>query len=77
VCPKRRIGTPHRANTSDRDAASRYRFMLEESRYTIMGFIKGPVCRGQVALNSIQDHFWVTFVDPENEDIPMLDAFLM
>ena len=36
---------------------SRYRFMLEEARYTIMGFIKGPVCRGQVALNSIQDHF--------------------
>lgn len=56
---------------------SRYRFMLEESRYTIMGFIKGPVCRGQVALNSIQDHFWVTFVSPENQNTPMLDEFLM
>ena len=56
---------------------SRYRFMLEEARYTIMGFIKGPVCRGQVALNSIQDHFWVLFVDPDNQNTPMLDAFLM
>lgn len=56
---------------------SRYRFMLEESRYTIMGFIKGPVCRGQVALNSIQDHFWVTFVNPENQNTPMLDEFMM
>ncbi|MDC1287275.1 fatty acid cis/trans isomerase [Gammaproteobacteria bacterium] len=56
---------------------SRYRFMLEESRYTIMAFIKGPVCRGQVALNSIQDRFWVMFVDPENQNTPMIDEFLM
>lgn len=56
---------------------SRYRFMLEEARYTIMGFIKGPVCRGQIALNSIQDHFWVVFVDPENQNTPELDKFLM
>lgn len=45
--------------------SARYRLMLEESQYTIMGFIKGPVCRGQVALNVINDHFWVAFVDPE------------
>jgi hypothetical protein len=32
-----------------------------------MGFIKGPVCRGQVALNVINDLFWVAFVDPELE----------
>ncbi len=44
---------------------SRYRFMLSESEFTLMGFIKGPVCRGQVALNVIQDRFWVTFLDPE------------
>ncbi len=44
---------------------SRYRFMLEESLFTIMGFIKGPVCRGQIALNVIDDHFWVLFVDPD------------
>jgi hypothetical protein len=46
---------------------SRYRFMLEEAQYTIMGFIKGPVCRGQIALNVIEDHFWVWFIDPEVE----------
>lgn len=44
--------------------ASRYRFMLDEAQFTIMGFIKGPVCRGQVALNVINDHFWVVFSDP-------------
>lgn len=44
---------------------SRYRFLLDEAQFTIMGFIKGPVCRGQVALNVINDHFWVGFVDPD------------
>jgi hypothetical protein len=44
---------------------SRYRLMLEEAQYTIMGFIKGPVCRGQVALNVIADAFWVTFANPD------------
>ncbi len=46
---------------------ARYRFMLDEAQFTIMGFIKGPVCRGQVALNVINDHFWVLFVEPEVE----------
>ncbi|MBL8447299.1 MAG: fatty acid cis/trans isomerase, partial [Zoogloeaceae bacterium] len=46
---------------------SRYRFMLDEAAFTIMGFIKGPVCRGQVALNVINDHFWVFFADPDND----------
>ena len=41
--------------------------MLDEAQFTIMGFIKGPVCRGQVALNVIEDHFWVGFVAPERE----------
>lgn len=44
---------------------SRYRFMLDEAQFTIMGFIKGPVCRGQTALNVINDHFWVFFQDPD------------
>ena len=46
---------------------SRYRFMLDEAQFTIMGFIKGPVCRGQLALNVIEDHFWVWFIDPDVE----------
>lgn len=41
--------------------AVRYRFLLDEAQFFVMGFIKGPVCRGQVALNVIEDHFWVVF----------------
>jgi len=44
---------------------SRYRFMLDEAQFTLMGFIKGPVCRGQIALNVINDQFWVVFVNPD------------
>jgi hypothetical protein len=46
-------------------ASSRYRFLLDEAEYTVMGFIKGPVCRGQVALNVIQERFWIAFRDPK------------
>ncbi|MGD8176002.1 fatty acid cis/trans isomerase [Marinimicrobium sp. ARAG 43.8] len=52
----------------DLPADARYRFLLDEAEFTIMNFIKGPVCRGQVALNVIQDHFWVAFVDPAYSD---------
>jgi fatty acid cis/trans isomerase CTI len=55
---------------------SRYRFMLTEAEFTLMGFIKGPVCRGQVALNVIQDRFWVTFLDPDAPWMADEDAFL-
>jgi hypothetical protein len=44
---------------------SRYRFLLDEAQYFIMNFIKGPVCRGQLALDVIEDRFWVFFVDPQ------------
>jgi hypothetical protein len=44
---------------------SRYRFLLDDARFFIEGFIKGPVCRGQVALNVIEDRFWIFFVDPD------------
>jgi hypothetical protein len=46
---------------------ARYKFMLDEAQFTIMGFIKGPVCRGQVALNVIDDHFWVAFLNPDRQ----------
>src|SRR5262249_50754986 len=48
---------------------SRYRFMLEEAHFTISGFVKGPVCRGQVALSVIDDRFWVVFADPDSADV--------
>ncbi|NHN38467.1 fatty acid cis/trans isomerase [Pseudomaricurvus alcaniphilus] len=60
----------------DIPAASRYRFLLEESHYFIAGFIKGPVCRGPVAVDVINDHFWVFFVNPDATVLPMLDGFL-
>jgi hypothetical protein len=44
---------------------SRYRFLLDEAEFFIMNFIKGPVCRGQMALDVIEDRFWVYFVDPK------------
>ncbi|HET6333913.1 MAG TPA: fatty acid cis/trans isomerase [Polyangiales bacterium] len=45
--------------------ASRYQFMLDEAEFIMMGFIKGPVCRGQVALNVIQERFWIAFIAPD------------
>lgn len=55
---------------------SRYRYMLDESQNTIMQFIKGPVCRGQMALNVINDHFWVVFADPELPFVENNDQFM-
>jgi len=46
-------------------AAVRYGFLLDHAEYIIRTFIRGPVCKGQVALNVINDHFWVMFLDPK------------
>ncbi|WP_404342279.1 fatty acid cis/trans isomerase [Pseudoalteromonas mariniglutinosa] len=56
---------------------SRYQFMLDEAELIIMGFIKGPVCRGQIALNVINDHFWVAFVKPEMAATPKVGEMLL
>ncbi len=48
-------------------AQSRYQFLLDNSHYIVMTFIRGPVCRGQMALNVIHDHFWVMFTDPKHD----------
>ena len=45
-------------------AKSRYQFLLDNIHYIIMTFIRGPVCKGQVALNVVRDHFWLLFMDP-------------
>ena len=60
---------------TDMPVHSRYRFMLDEAQNTIMSFIKGPVCRGQVALNVVNDHFWVFFIDPDDAKIDVLEDF--
>ncbi len=45
--------------------------MLDDAQFTMMGFMKGPVCRGQVALNVINDLFWVAFVAPDSSETQM------
>ena len=55
---------------------SRYKFLLDEARFFIEGFIKGPVCRGQTALNVIEDQFWVVFFDPDADIVSLNDEFL-
>lgn len=57
-------------------AQGRYRFMLDQAQFIIGGFIKGPVCRGQTALNVIEDRFWVMFFDPELDVISRDSLFL-
>jgi len=48
-------------------AGSRYAFLLDDAQYFIMTFIRGPVCRGQVAVDVIEDQFWVAFLDPARD----------
>jgi hypothetical protein len=55
---------------------SRYQFLLDNAHYVIMTFIRGPVCKGQVALNVIDDHFWVMFMDPDHDLTVRNPAFL-
>ena len=45
---------------------SRYQFLLDEAQFTLMNFIKGPVCRGQIALNVIDERFWIVFANPDS-----------
>jgi len=46
-------------------ARARYQFMLDSAQYIVMTFIRGPVCRGQVATDVIDDQFYVLFQDPD------------
>lgn len=48
-------------------AGARYRFMLEHAGYFVRTFIRGPVCRGQLATDVIRDQFWVMFQSPESD----------
>ncbi len=53
-------------------ARARYQFMLDDAHYHVRAFIHGPVCRGQVALNVIDEHFWIMFTAPE-ADLAVID----
>jgi hypothetical protein len=57
-------------------ARARYQFLLDTAQYTVMTFIRGPVCRGQVATDVIDDQFYVLFQDPE-ADLSVTDPEYM
>jgi hypothetical protein len=57
-------------------ARSRYTFLLDDAHYFIMTFIRGPVCRGQVAVDVIEDQFWVAFLDPDRDLSVQVPDFL-
>lgn len=48
-------------------AQVRYQFMLDNAEYFVRTFIRGPVCRGQIATDVIRDHFWAIFQAPEHD----------
>ncbi|MCQ4326111.1 peptidylprolyl isomerase [Stutzerimonas stutzeri] len=62
-------GAGHRANPFRAfqaiPAQARYQFMLDNAEYFVRTFIRGPVCRGQIATDVIRDNFWVLFQDPQ------------
>ncbi|MBL7545216.1 MAG: fatty acid cis/trans isomerase [Bdellovibrionaceae bacterium] len=47
--------------------SARYRFLLEDAFYHINTFIKGPVCNGTNAVNSIQEQFYTFFIHPDSD----------
>jgi len=60
----------------DLPVRSRYKFLLDDAQTFVMQFIKGPVCRGQVALNVIEDRFWMFFIDPDSAALDGKDEYL-
>ncbi len=56
-------------------AEARYRFLLEYAETVTSGVIYGPVCNGQTATYAVKDHFWVFFLDPE-DDVSVQDPDL-
>lgn len=60
----------------DLPLVSRHQFLLDDAQYFVSGFIKGPVCRGQIALDSIRDQFWVVFTKPGQFYLKDTAAFL-
>lgn len=55
---------------------ARYKFLLDEAQFIVDTFIKGPVCRGQVALSVIEDNFWVFFIAPDKMPAEATNDFL-
>ncbi len=58
---------------ADIPAQARYQYMLDNAEYFVKTFIRGPVCRGQLATDVIRDNFWTFFQDPQH-DLYLTDA---
>jgi hypothetical protein len=56
---------------SDIPVRARYQFLLDDAEYEISTFIKGPVCNGSIAVNSIQEQFFVFFLRPDADGMVM------
>ena len=49
-------------------ARARYQFMLDDALFNLRSFIRGPVCRGPSAVDSIDEQFFVFFLKPDADD---------
>jgi len=57
-------------------ARARYRFFLDDTRYFVDTFIRGPVCHGNAATDVIDDRFFIAFLDPDH-DLSIVDPSLL
>lgn len=48
---------------------ARYQFLLDNAHFMISTFIKGPVCNGTNAVNSIQEQFYAMFITPQSDNM--------
>jgi hypothetical protein len=58
-------------------ARARYQFMLDDARYMVQTFINGPVCRGQAALDVIDEQFLIFFLAPDSDPAITDPAYLL
>ncbi len=54
---------------------ARYQFLLDDAQYEVATFIKGPVCNGSQAVNSIQEQFYTFFLSPESDNMELSSAY--
>ncbi|WP_413570323.1 fatty acid cis/trans isomerase [Bdellovibrio sp. HCB117] len=55
---------------------ARYQFLLDDAQYHVSTFIKGPVCNGSMAVNSIQEQFYVFFMTPQSDNMVLSKEYV-
>ena len=53
------------ATFADIPVRARYQFLLDDAEYQIKTFVKGPSCNGSIAVDAIQERFFVFFLSPD------------